>query len=71
MKRQDYLLTIQVPIKAFDDIEARMEGTTLLAGAIYELPAGESTFKLQRVFSDRPPEKVSFPINSEELMKNE
>jgi hypothetical protein len=52
---KNYLLTIRVPFEAMDDLEARQK--TKIENKIISL--NEADIKIQEVFKDQPPRKVS------------
>jgi len=53
-----YLLTFKVPIKAFDDLEARMMARNIVA-SVSQISMGENVeVKFQKVFEDKQPEKL-------------
>ena len=58
MKDQDYLLTVQVPIKAIDDLEARSIAKRIL---VLDMDTTDlnAKIKLQKIYGNRAPEKLS------------
>jgi len=54
MEKNDYKLTISINLKAFDSIDARLKSQMYLEW----IPIMNSEVKLQRIFKDKPPEKV-------------
>lgn len=54
----DYQLTIKVPLEAMDDLQAREIAKTILYDVGAHLLNEKTEKKLQRVYKDRPPEKV-------------
>jgi hypothetical protein len=57
-EKTKYLLTIRLPVEAFDDPEARNAAKAILAEMGME-EAGPEVVKLQRVRPDGPPERVA------------
>jgi len=59
-----YKMTMTVPFDAFDDVAARMiaqEVINSLTGSLYgcKINGKGIVFKLQKVFDNKPPEKVA------------
>jgi hypothetical protein len=55
----DYQLIIKVPLEAMDDLQAREYAKTILYDVGAHLLNEKTEKKLQRVYKDRPPEKVT------------
>ena len=55
----DYQITIRVPFAALDDLEAREKAKCILGNTDVLLSDEKVEKKLQRVYKDRPPEKVT------------
>jgi hypothetical protein len=54
----DYQIIVKVPFSAFDDLEAREKAKSILSNTDVLLSDEKVEKKLQRVFKDRPPERV-------------
>lgn len=52
---KDYQLTIRIPVKAFDDADARQKARSQLDGLKIPKEAG---VKLQRLYENKQPERV-------------
>jgi|WetSurMetagenome_2_1015567.scaffolds.fasta_scaffold635315_2 hypothetical protein len=55
----DYLLTIRVPFKCEDDVDARKEAKALIEDSDIAFKGDVPEYKLQRLNSGKPPEKVA------------
>jgi hypothetical protein len=55
----DYLLTIQIRLKAPDDPGARQQVSEIRKKPGFYMHQPESTIKLQRIHSNKPPRKVN------------
>lgn len=54
----DYQLIIKIPFEAMDDLQAREIAKTILYDVGAHLLNEKTEKKLQRVYKDRPPDKV-------------
>ena len=54
----DYQITIRVPFSALDDLEAREKAKCILGNTDVLLSDEKVEKKLQRVYKDRPPERL-------------
>jgi hypothetical protein len=54
----DYLLTIRIPFKCEDDVDARKEVRTLIEDSTIAFKGDIPEYKLQRLNTGKPPEKV-------------
>jgi hypothetical protein len=54
----DYLLTIRIPFKCEDDVDARKKAQALMADSKGAFKEEISGYKLQRLNTGKPPEKV-------------
>jgi hypothetical protein len=55
----EYLLTIRIPFKCEDDVDARKEVRTLLEDSTIVFKGDVPEYKLQRLNQGKPPEKVA------------
>lgn len=59
---KDYVLTIRVPIRTMDDVEARRMARLWMGQFAKDAPGSTllaTDCKLQEVFGDKPPRKVT------------
>jgi hypothetical protein len=54
----DYLLTIRIPFKCEDDVDARKKAQALIKDSEKDFKGEISGYKLQRLNPGKPPEKV-------------
>ena len=54
----DYLLTIRIPFKCEDDVDARKKAKALMADSTGALKEEITGYKLQRLNLGKPPDKV-------------
>ncbi len=54
----DYLLTIRIPFKCEDDVDARKVAKSLVKDSVIAIRDEVPEFKLQRLAQGKPPEKV-------------
>ena len=54
---KDYRLTIQIPLKGYDNLDARMQMHKILE-KISDIEGVDKTIKLQEIFPDKAPEGV-------------
>jgi hypothetical protein len=54
----DYLLTIRIPFKCEDDVDARKETKALIEDSTIVFKGDVPEYKLQRLNPGKPPEKV-------------
>jgi len=57
-KNSNYLVTIQIPVSAIDDIDARSQAQDIENGIEAGQPYPFSS-KLQRIYSNKAPEKIN------------
>jgi len=55
----NYQLTIRIPIDALDDVEARKMANDILDDIYNHLMSEKTDRKLQRIYKDRAPERIS------------
>ena len=54
----DYLLTIRIPFKTQDDVDARREANSIIQNSDIDIGVSLIEYKLQRLNPGKPPEKV-------------
>ena len=54
----DYLLTIRIPFKTQDDVDARREANSIIKNSDIDIGVSLIEYKLQRLNPGKPPEKV-------------
>jgi hypothetical protein len=54
----DYLLTIRIPFKTQDDVDARREAKVIIEDSTIAFKGDLPEYKLQRLNPGKPPDKV-------------
>ena len=54
----DYLLTIRIPFKTQDDVDARREANSIIKNSDIDIGVSLIEYKLQRLNPGKPPDNV-------------
>ena len=67
IERQDYSLTLRIPLKCIDDIEAREVSNKIvgsLSGLENFIKITKTNVKLQKIFQNKPPESIDYEMKA-------